>query len=143
MSNYCFYDGTITGVEKTGQYAAPGDTSEVKVRRGWVDTTKQTLNASDVARVFPVYADEIILAAGLRVKTADATSNCAVDLGVDGGYEFGADLVVTAANSVEVNISGYYVAANGNFTLVPNNAVAVDAGVFEVFAIITKAFDKM
>lgn len=143
MTNYCFYDGSITGLEATKNWATPGDTSEVKIRRGWVDTTKQTLNAADVARVFPVYAGEVILAAGLRVKTADSTSNCAVDLGVDGGYEFGADLVVTAANSVEVNIAGVYVAANGNFTLVPNNSVAVDAGVFEVFALITKSFDNL
>jgi hypothetical protein len=143
MANYVFYDGSIAGTPKLNE-ATPGDTNTMSIRRGFVDSTKQTLNAADVARVFPVYAGEIIIGAVIRVHTAESTSNAAVDVGVDGGSEFGTDAAVTTINTVTPNFAAsYWVAANGNFTLVPNNAVALDTGVIEVMAFITKGFTKL
>jgi hypothetical protein len=147
MANYDFYNsGTSTAVSgiETPNEATPGDTSTLKIRRGRVDSTKQTLNAADVARVFPIYAGEIVLGVFIKVDTAESTSDAAVDVGVDGGGEFGTDVLVTTANAVAGNWEApQFVSANGNLTLVPNNSVAVDTGIINVAAVITKDFDNL
>lgn len=143
MANYCFYDGSIRGTEVLN-ISTPGDTSTIVLRRGFVDTTKQILNNADNAQVFPVYAGEVIIGAWYRVITADATSNCAVDLGIDGAANFASDQPTTPANLCVENFGNVlHVAANGNMTLSPTNAVAIDAGVFEVVALITKSYSKL
>jgi hypothetical protein len=143
MATYNFYDGSIRGTEVLN-IATPGDTSTLVIRRGFVDTTKQILNNADVAQVFPVYAGEVIIGAWFRVITADATANLTVDFGIDGAGNFALDALTTPANLCVENFANVlHVAANANVTLSPTNAVAIDTGVFEVVALITKSFSKL
>jgi hypothetical protein len=140
MANYCFYDGTISGVPKT-PIATPGDVSTVVIRRGFADTTKQNLANADIGMVFPLYAGEIVLGAWYRMIVQEDTANAKVQMGVDGGSEFGgANTAVATNNTVVANFVSKHIAANGNLTLSPQNAVTLDAAKFEVGAIITKSF---
>lgn len=143
MTNYNFQNGSITDVLPT-PIATPGDLSTVVVRRGVVDGSKQTLTAgTDVAQVFPVYAGEVILCVWTRVKTAE-TANAEVEVGIDAGQEFAANVPITTANAVvTVADRGYHVGSNAKLTLFPNNGVDMDAGVVEVAAMISKSFDNV
>ena len=146
MAAYKFYDGSIKG-NAIPQEATPGDLNEFKIRRGFVDTTKQNLANADVAQAIKINAGEIVSAIWYRVITAEDTSNAKLDLGFNGGTEAGTDFAVTPANTIGAdmpNFAGpYHFAAENYVTLSPTNGVGVDAGVFEVGAVVSKSFDKM
>lgn len=146
MTAYKFYDGSIAGCQ-IPQEATPGDLNEFKIRRGFVDTTKQNLANADVAQAIKINAGEIVSAIWYRVITAEGTANAKLDLGFNGGTEGATDLAVTPANTIGAdmpNFDGpYYFAATNYVTLSPTNGVGVDAGVFEVCAVVSKGFDKM
>lgn len=146
MTAYNFFDGSIAG-NPIPQEATPGDLNEFKIRRGFVDTTKQALANADVANAIKINAGEQVHAIWYRVITAEGTSNAKLDLGFAGGTESGTDFAVTPANTIGAdapNFDGpYYFAATNYVTLSPTNGVGIDAGVFEVCAVITKGFDKM
>ena len=147
MSTYNFYTNAVlqAGGGKPPT-ATPGDTSELKVRRATVDTTKQSLSSGDIAQAVPIYAGEIVLDFFAWVKTADTTTNCAVDLGFEGGAQGGANLAgIKTVNTVLHNATfvPLYFSANNYVTLTPQNSVAIDAAVVEVCAVVTKAFGPM
>ena len=146
MTTYNFY--TNSSLQFNGgkpATATPGDTSTIKVRRGICDTTKQQLNNADVAQVVPVFAGEVVLDMYARVITADTTTNLDLEVGFGGGTELGQNVATTPANLLHTNgnFVPLYFAANNYATIMPNNAVACDAGVFEVVLVVTKSFDKM
>jgi hypothetical protein len=145
MANYDFYgSGESTAVAgiKRMNFSTPGDTSTVTLRRGRVDGTKQTISSSsDVARVFPVYAGEIILGVWIKVDTVETTANCAIEIGIDGGATFGTDILITGANFVQGNITGDHVASDGNLTINANNGEDIDTGIINITAMIAKDFD--
>jgi len=101
---------------------------------------------ADVANVIPIHAGEIVLDVWARMITAESTANCDCNLGFAGGTEVGDELVTadSAANTMfyNANFTPFYFAAANFVTLSPNNAVAMDTGVVEVCALITKAFNK-
>lgn len=145
MSTYNFTNGSIAG-NPVPQEATPGDLNEFKIRRGFVDTTKQALANGDVAQAVKINAGEIVSAIWYRVITAEGTANAKLDLGFGGGTESGTDFAVTPANTIGAdapNFDGpYYFAADNYVTISPTNGVAVDAGVFEVCALVSKGFNK-
>ena len=124
--------------------ATPGDLSGVMVRRGWCNTVKSQLNNGVVGNIIPINAGEVVIDAYCRIITGDATSNAAIDVGFAGGTEVSSDGAVATANSILANgnfVPIHFAAANA-VTIMPNNAVNIDAGVFEVVAMVTKSFDK-
>jgi hypothetical protein len=144
MANYVTYDGTIQDMPKMNcAKATPGDTSTIMVRRGYANTAKQTLNNADIAHVMPVYVGEVILKVWTRVITAESTANAELEIGIDGGKEFLANVPVAAANAVAISDDiGYHVGSNADITVTPNNGVAVDTGVVEICALVTKSFTE-
>lgn len=145
MATYNYYNTGSSNDKAKRSIATPGDLSTVIVRRGIVNTVPQALTHNDdEARIFPIYAGETVLGAWYRVITAEGTANAKINAGFgDSGVELANNGAVTAANVVVSNMTlNYHCATNTNFTLWPNNGVAIDAGVFEVGAIITKAMTE-
>jgi hypothetical protein len=96
MTTYNFYNGTIAG-----QAIGPQMVTEINrltVRRAIIDCSKQTLDAGngDTAHVIPIPAGTTVLAAWLRVITAE-TANGTVDLGYGGSNQWGNALAVDSA----------------------------------------------
>jgi hypothetical protein len=96
MTTYNFYNGTIAG-----QAIGPQMVTEINrltVRRAIVDCSKQTLDAGngDIAQVIPIPAGTTVMAAWLRVITAE-TANGTVDLGYGGSNQWGNALAVDSA----------------------------------------------
>ena len=145
MTTYNYYNtGSDNDLAKRGA-ATPGDLSTVIVRRGIVNTVPQALTYNaDVANVLPVYAGETVLGAWYRVITGDATANAKINAGFGAsGVELANNGAVATANTVVSNMTlNYHCASNTNFCLWPNNGVAIDAGVFEVGLLITKAMTE-
>lgn len=145
MAAYNFYNtGSSSDIAKHS-VATPGDTSTVIVRRGIVNTALQNLTFNaDQAYVFPIYAGETVLGAWYRMITAEGTSNAKINAGFGAtGVELANNGAVATANAVVSNMTlNYHCGTNTNFVLWPNNGVAIDAGVFEVGAIITKAMTE-
>lgn len=145
MATYNYYNtGSANDLAKRA-HATPGDLSTVIVRRGIVNTVPQALtHADDEGYVLPVYAGETVLGAWYRVITAEGTANAKINAGFGAtGVELANNGAVTPANTVVANMTlNYHCASNTNFNLWPNNGVAIDAGVFEVGLIITKAMTE-
>ena len=139
MTTYNFHTDVV-GKQAT---STPGEVRP-KVRRGFCDTTKQALAAADIAQVVPIYAGEVVLHLWMRVITVDATSNPELDLGFAGGAQCATNIVVTTANAFTHNVTFAAIAfaANNYVTLCPQNGVAIDAGVFEVCALVVKSHDQ-
>lgn len=144
MANYVTYDGSITGMPKSNTAkATPGDTSTLCVRRGYANSAKQTFDNADIVHVMPVYAGEVILSVWTRVVTIEDTANAEVEIGIDGNSLFLANVPVATANAVAVSDAiGLHVGSNADITLTPNNGVALDTGVVEVCAVISKSFTE-
>ena len=99
-STYVFYDGSIQGQQVPAQYTL--EDNVLTLRRVIVDCSKQTLDAGngDVAQVIPIPAGTTVLAAWIRVITAE-TTNGTCDLGYGGGDEWGDALALdTAAGGI-------------------------------------------
>jgi hypothetical protein len=150
MADYNFYDPNAANAVTnypSGKLpeATPGDMSNITIRRGRIDTSKQTINAGEKARWAPVYAGEVVIGVVGVIDTAETTANCDVDCGIDGGTEFGGANAYTldsAANTVFVDFgNATYVASDGNLTLEPNNSVAMDTAVVNMMAFIVKDID--
>jgi len=140
MTAYNFYNTGATADKGKRGHQTAGNLSRIIIRRGIVNSVAEntlTHNA-DEARVFPIYAGETVLGAWYRVITAEGTSNAKINAGFgDTGVELANNGAVTAANVTVSNMTlNYSCAANTNFVLWPNNGVAIDAGVFEVGALI-------
>lgn len=100
-STYVFYDGSIDGQMKPAQCTTEDNT--LVIRRIIVDCSKQNLDAGngDVAEVIPIPAGTTVLAAWIRIITAE-TTNGTVDLGYGGSVNAWGDALAvdSAANSI-------------------------------------------
>jgi hypothetical protein len=141
MSTYNFANGSIAGTRRSNQ-ASPGDSNTMQIRRGFVDTTKQNLANADVAQCIAITAGEVVTQCWIRTITADATSNATIDVVIDGTTVV-ADHATGTANSIKSNAVPIHVGNSGYISLSPTNGVAIDAGVFEVCAVVTKSFSKL
>lgn len=145
MATYNYYNtGSANDLAKRA-HATPGDLSTVIVRRGIVNTVPQALTYNDdEAAVIPVYAGETVLGGWYRVITGDATANAKINAGFGTtGVELANNGAVATANTVVSNMTlNYHCASNTNLCLWPNNGVSIDAAVFEVGLIITKAMTE-
>jgi hypothetical protein len=140
MANFCFYDGSIAGIAKT-PVSTPGDNSTVIIRRGYIDTTKQSLANADFGKAFPVFPGEVIIGTWYRMIVQEDTANAKLQLGIDGGAEWGANTAVATNNTTVSNFAAAkHIAAAGNVTVSPQNGVALDAAIIEVGAFISKSF---
>lgn len=146
MTTYQFYDGSITDNPKQQlAYTTPGDNNELVVRRGFVDTTKQTLTANtDIGQAIPLAKNEIVLGVWCRVATAESSSNAEFTVGLDTDNErFIDNVVATTANTAASDMTAIVPVTSNTqtITVFPNNGVDLDTAVIEVAALITKSFN--
>ncbi len=147
MSTYKTFDGSIDDTERQQTaYATPGDNNSIVVRRGWVDTSKQTLTGAtpDIAQAIPVAINEVVLGVWVRVETVEATANEEFSVGFDAvNNQFMDNVITTTANTVSSEFTeAIHVANNSShITVVPSNSVDMAAVVIEVCALISKSFN--
>jgi hypothetical protein len=147
MTTYKYFDGSIADTKKRGTaYATPGDNNQIVIRRGHVDTTKQTLTAAtpDIAQVIPLKKNEIVLGVWVRVASKETTANAEFSIGFDAVNNQFLDGVVATTNNTSAMDWVPVVCANNSshITLVPSNSVDLDTGIIEVGAFITVANDE-
>lgn len=101
MATYVFYDGSIAGQMKPAIYTS--EDNLLTIKRIIVDCSKQNLDAgdADVGQVLPIDAGETVVAAWLRVITAE-TANGTCDLGYGGSVNAWGDALAldTAAGGI-------------------------------------------
>lgn len=147
MATYKTFDGSISNTKRQQTaYTTPGDNNQIFVRRGFVDTTKQSLVAAtpDIAQVIPVAVNEVVLGVWVRIETIESTASAEFSIGLDAvNNQFMDDVVVAVANTVSSEFTeAVHIANNSShITLVPSNSVNIDTGVIEVCALISKSFN--
>lgn len=147
MTTYVFHDGSIDDLRQYNEaYATPGDNNQIVVRRGWVDTSKQTLTGAtpDIAQAVPLAKNEIVLGVWVRVATVESTSNARFSVGLDSdNVRFIDDVTATTANTVASEFTeAVHVSSNTQaITVVPSNSVDLDTAVIEVAALVSKSLD--
>lgn len=148
-STYVFYNGSIAGQMKPAQHTPEED--EMFVKRIIVDCSKQTLDAGegDVAQCIPVDAGTTVLAAWIRVITAE-TANGTCDLGYGGAVNAWGDALAldTAAGGILGATHDWvpvYFASADTIDVVATTDTAdvdLDGAKFEVTAVCLKALDS-
>lgn len=146
-STYVFYDGSIEGQMTPAIYTS--EDNLLTIKRIIVDCSKQTLDAGvgDVGQVLPIEAGETVIAAWLRVITAE-TANGTVDLGLAGSNEYGNALAVDSAagtilGGVNDWVPAYFAAADTlDVTATTDTAdVDIDGAKFEVVMVVLKSLN--
>jgi hypothetical protein len=147
-STYVFYDGSIEGQMTPAIYTS--EDNLLTIKRIIVDCSKQNLNAgdADVAQVLPIEAGETVVAAWLRVITAE-TANGTVDLGYGGAVNAWGDALAvdTAAGGILGATHDWvpiYFAAADTIDLVATTDTAdvdIDGAKVEVVAVFLKSLN--
>ena len=146
-STYVFYDGSIAGQQKPAEYTL--EENVLTVRRVIVDCSKQSLDAGngDIAQVIPIPAGTTVLAAWIRVITAE-TTNGTVDLGYGGSNQWGDALAVDSAAGSILGATHdwvpiYFASADTiDVTATTDTAdVDIDGAKFEVVAVMVKSLN--
>lgn len=148
MSTYVFYDGSIDGQQVPAQYTL--EDNRLVVRRVIVDCAKQNLDAGDgdVGQVIPIPAGTTVLAAWIRVITAE-TANGTCDLGYGGSVNAWGDALAldTAAGGILGATHDWvpiYFSSADTIDVVATTDTAdvdLDGAKFEVVAVMLKSFD--
>jgi len=147
MTTYKYYDGSITNsVKQNTAYATPGQNNQIVVRRGYVDTSLQTLTAAtpDIAQAIPLAKNEVVLGVWVRVATAESTANAEFKVGLDAvNNRFIDPVVATTANTIASEFTeAVAITSNSqHITVVPSNSVNLDTAVIEVCALISLSFN--
>ena len=147
MTTYKFYDGSITNMERQQTaYATPGQSTQICVRRGFVDTSKQTLTAdTDIGQAIPLAKNEVVLGVWVRIETAESTSNAEFSVGLDADNEYFMDPVLATPANLVATEFGLGVAITSNnqaITVYPNNGVDLDTLVVEVCALVSTSLNQ-
>ena len=139
-----FYSQDVVGKYNVTSPSTNWD-SQLRVRRGVVDFSKQSVAATQVANAVKLFPGDIVHDVYCRVITAESTTNGAVDVGFNGGAEVAADFDIETANNFNSNVTlvPTLFVANNAVTLTPNNGVACNSGKVEVMVVLTKSsFDQ-
>ena len=147
MTTYKYYDGSISGMERQQTaYATPGQSTQICVRRGHVDTTKQTLTANtDIGQAIPLAKNEVVLGVWVRIETAETTGNAEFAVGLDADNEYWIDpMLATPANAVGSEFTQITAVTSNNqaITVFPNNGQDLDTAVIEVCALVSTSLNQ-
>jgi hypothetical protein len=143
-----WYDGSISGTQVNPQMTTA--VNYMVIRRVVVDLSLRTLDAgdADVAQVIPIPAGTTVVAAWLRVITADDT-NATCDLGYGGSVNAWGDALAldTAAGGILGATHDWvpiYFAAADTIDVVATTDTAdvdLDGAKFEVVAVMIQSID--
>jgi len=147
MATYKFYDGSINGLERQQTaFATPGQSTGIVVRRGFVDTTKQTLTGdTDIGQAIPLAKNEVVLGVWIRLETAETSGNAEFSVGLDADNEYFMDPVLATPANLVATEFGLGVAITSNnqaITIFPNNGVDLDTAVIEVCALVSTSLNS-
>lgn len=147
-STYVFYDGSIAGQMTPAIYTS--EDNLLTIKRIIVDCSKQNLDAGegDVGQVLPISAGETVVAAWLRVITAE-TANGTCDLGYGGSVNAWGDALAldTAAGGILGATHDWvpiYFASADTIDIVATTDTAdvdLDGAKFEVVAVFLKSLN--